>query len=155
MSKTLDLRGLSDAERDAKINRAVAEHVDGFVWAEDIADMRSGPGFKKGTITLVPRRLPDRSRDRANNCLGWLYPTKAHRKNTERADHFIPRYSASPDLVIPLIEQCGEHLSTCFYDPDDKDWTMELLGSESVTMPTFALAACVMLLQERGVKVLL
>lgn len=130
-TKTLDLRGLGDAERDAKINAALAA-IDGygvkkFVACESLYELYKG-----------------------NARYGYRCDTEAE------AWTYAPPYATSADAVLPLLEKfprwdagCGAGIYGVVVTVNATQWERPK-GEAS----NFALAACYAILRANGWNVI-
>jgi hypothetical protein len=148
MNTKLDLRGLSEAERNAEINAAVAEASGRYKWRNDFNTHKS-----------------------------WLLPIETSAGIPLASELFkcrdtgsCPRYATSADAVLPLMEkecalyrlELAEHYPAEPQHGIPQQWNVTIIKTEPhgfshniyANAPTFALAACIALLRANGVEVM-
>lgn len=124
-TKTLDLRGLSEAERDAKLSIALAEiYLGGCLWHDQINGkfVRTKP--LKESIDEMVKVLPP-------------YATSA--------DAVVALLEKYGDVDITMTRHAGKNGVVVCIDREE---------STRSTAPTFPLAACLALLRANGYEVL-
>lgn len=130
-TKTLDLRGLSDAERDAKMDIAIAV-IDGYTVK---------PFNAVGTAYMAIYRNGVKIGDT------WDKPEDI----AGQWKHHLPPYATSADAVLPLLTKAFIRFR---YYNDDCRFSGDTIIKTHTACGDFALAACISLLRANGYEVL-
>lgn len=97
-AKTLDLRGLTEAERDAKVNEAIAVSAAGYTLS---------PGPREPAMSHAETPEPWCYKDNAGRFyLGEPYSVSKNTMGLTFGYMWVrPKYVTSADAVLPLLEK--------------------------------------------------
>lgn len=137
--KTLNLTGLTNAERDVVVTLALATAIGWKVESDGFFKFVLSPDGKRGHSFGL--HLTD----------GEVL--KGHLEPHPEKPLIIPPYATSADAVIPLLEQW--RFGDVIWNRVTEIWSLGLQRGEYIAHEnTFPLAACIALLRANGVNVM-
>lgn len=149
-TKTLDLRGLDDAARNARVNEVMSLAFDG--WRE--APLGRGDKTNKVAARFVAETF---TRPGAQS----YTPTVLRFTNGTYGGELFKPYSTSADVVLSLLEKRMSEVAHMHREKIGWEWDVKVWKEDSSSYfpdegeaPTFPLAACYALLRANGIKVL-